>query len=182
MKFSAQESNLSAGLRKPSTASVGRRVLESPVCWNPRGFPVRMAGIEPACTSSQNSGPANGPHPEIVGNVSKVRATRSAWLLALPSAHRCEVPAAGVEPAPPRFQHSATTELASPGCCRDHALVARTVPRQGIEPCVCRLKAGCFAIEACEAISSVPGAGIEPATSCFKGRQRLPTPNIPERV
>ena len=49
------------------------------------------------------------------------------------------VPAAGVEPAPPRFQHGASTVLASPG--------NRPVPRQGIEPCICRLKAGGFAIE-----------------------------------
>ena len=95
----------------------------------------------------------------------------------LPSATvriRPQVPAAGVEPAPPRFQHGASTVLASPGIA---------VPRQGIEPCVCRLKAGGFAIEACEASASsgspgfakpnqarrpVPEAGIEPATSAFK--------------
>jgi len=28
---------------------------------------------------------------------------------------------------------------------------SEVVPRQGIEPCMGRLKAGCFAIEACEA-------------------------------
>ena len=44
------------------------------------------------------------------------------------------------------------------------------VPRQGIEPCLSRLKAGGFAIEACEANGrpGVPGAGIEPAASTFK--------------
>jgi hypothetical protein len=70
------------------------------------------------------------------------------------------VPAAGVEPAPPRFQHGASTVLASPGLptaldrpCRNvpFRCAGRSVPRQGIEPCVCRLKAGGFAIEACEA-------------------------------
>ena len=111
--------------------------------------------------------------------------TRYSSLITFP-----QVPAAGVEPAPPRFQHGASTVLASPGC--------PPVPRQGIEPCVCRLKAGGFAIEACEASSqfrgwnrtsasrlqravSVParnppertnrvaGAGIEPASSTFRG-------------
>ena len=47
------------------------------------------------------------------------------------------------------------------------------VPRQGIEPCVCRLKAGGFTVEACEARRPVPGAGIEPATSTFKGWQQF---------
>ena len=61
-------------------------------------------------------------------------------------------------------------------------LQTNRVPRQGIEPCLCRLKAGGFAIEACEAptvsaarlrdstfhLRPVPGAGIEPAASTFK--------------
>ena len=104
--------------------------------------PVRKAGIEPASTGSRNPWPTNGPHPES-----------------------SRVPAAGVEPAPPRFQRGATTELASPR-------VVPPVPRQGIEPCVCRLKAGGFAIEACEAHHRVPGAGIEPAASTFKEWQQ----------
>ncbi len=68
----------------------------------------------------------------------------------------------GVEPTSPRFQHGATTELASPS-------TSRTAPRQGIEPYVYRLKAGGFAIEACEASLTVRGAGIEPTPSTFTG-------------
>lgn len=52
------------------------------------------------------------------------------------------------------------------------SLSRTTVPRQGIEPCVCRLKAGGFAVEACGASSAVPEAGIEPASSAFKERLR----------
>ncbi len=81
-----------------------------------------------------------------------------------------------------------------------------SVPRQGIEPCVCRLKAGGFAIEACEVARQFRGlesnqrrppskggirtstespgpkvtvaeAGIEPATSTFRGWHQLPALN-----
>jgi hypothetical protein len=109
-----------------------------------------------------------------------------------------QVPAAGVEPAPPRLQRGASTVLASPS--------QNPVPRQGIEPCICRLKAGGFAIEACEASHKFRGlesnqchppskggirtstespgakvtvaeAGIEPAPSAFRERQQLPALN-----
>lgn len=105
-QYTVLESNQPTELRRPRAAAVGR-------------CSVRMAGIEPASTSSQDSWPANGPHPErqqsgrqesnLRSRASDARG-HSTW-----PTSRIAVPAAGVEPAPPRFQHGASTVLASPG-------------------------------------------------------------------
>ena len=87
--------------------------------------------------------------------------------------HPSKVPAAGVEPAPPRLQGGALpVELH-----RDH----EPVPRQGIEPCVCRLKAGGFAIEACEASPSSGGWNRTSAVHLQRVAS-VPARNPPESI
>ncbi len=166
-------------------------------------YPVGKTGVEPAFSRFRRARPLHLAHFPKFRASGGVR-TRASWLEAreaaadLTNASLLTVPAAGVEPAPPRFRHGASTVLASPG-------IVEPVPRQGIEPCISRLKAGGFAIGAREAtlqfrglesnqrpppskggisastessgVNRVARAGIEPASSTFKGWHQLPALN-----